>query len=199
MDIKENFAKNLTLYRKALGLTQVELAEKLNYSDKAISKWERGEALPDVIVLKQIADIFSLKVDDLISEPKPVKRIIRNLGKKRVSVALWATSIVWLIAILFFAIGDIILAPIGIRHTWIAFIIAVPITLIVLLVLTHVWGKTIINYFITSLLCWSLLTCVFLVLLFALPVKPRNLWEIFLIGIPLQALITFLFLWKRVK
>ena len=42
MDIKLNLAENLVKYRKHFNLTQAELAEKLNYSDKAVSKWERG-------------------------------------------------------------------------------------------------------------------------------------------------------------
>ena len=54
MDIKENFAKNLTNFRKQANLTQVELAEKLNYSDKAVSKWERGESIPDLYALKTL-------------------------------------------------------------------------------------------------------------------------------------------------
>ena len=60
MDIKENFAANLSRYRKAMGITQAELAEKINYSDKAVSKWERGESLPDLVVVKTIADLFGV-------------------------------------------------------------------------------------------------------------------------------------------
>ena len=197
MDVKENLALNLVRYRKALNLTQLELAEKLNYSDKAVSKWERGEAVPDLCVLKQIADLYQVKIDDLISKPKPIKPLIRNLGKKRVAIALWATSIVWLVAILAFCFVDIIIPSVS--HTWISFIIAVPVTLIVLLVLTHVWGKNLWNHLCVSLLCWTSLLCVYLILYYLLPTPPNTLWEIFLIGIPLQALITFLFMYRKVK
>ena len=69
MDIKENLAKNLTLYRKACGLTQAELAQKLDYSDKAVSKWERGESVPDLYILKKLADFYGVTIDALISEP----------------------------------------------------------------------------------------------------------------------------------
>ena len=61
-DIKQTIADNLVGYRKKAGLTQQQLAEKLNYSDKAVSKWERAEAIPDVVVLKTIADIYGIKV-----------------------------------------------------------------------------------------------------------------------------------------
>ena len=66
MDIRQNLASNIALHRKALKLTQAELAEKLNYSDKAVSKWERGEAVPELTVLKQIADFFNVTIDYLV-------------------------------------------------------------------------------------------------------------------------------------
>ena len=71
---EENFkklvAKNLSFYRKANKLTQLELAEKLNYSDKAISKWERGESLPDLYTLNVIAEFFGITINDLCSLTK---------------------------------------------------------------------------------------------------------------------------------
>ena len=56
--IKSNIAKNLTAYRKRCNLTQSQLAEKINYSDKAVSKWERGEGVPDTLVLLKMCEIF---------------------------------------------------------------------------------------------------------------------------------------------
>ena len=63
--LKKNFAARLAGYRRLAGLTQLELAEKLNYSDKSISKWERGEGLPDLYVVSQLADLFNITVNDL--------------------------------------------------------------------------------------------------------------------------------------
>ena len=65
MDTKSIIANNIIELRKSKKWTQIELAEKLNYSDKAISKWERAESLPDVTVLQQIAALFSVSVDYL--------------------------------------------------------------------------------------------------------------------------------------
>lgn len=67
IDVKLIISKNIIKYRKKMGLTQLELAEKLNYSDKTLSKWERGESMPDIVTLKQLADIFMISVDVLIS------------------------------------------------------------------------------------------------------------------------------------
>jgi len=66
-ELKLITASNIINLRTAHGLTQAELGAKLNYSDKTISKWERGEAIPDAYVLTQIAELFGVTVDDLLS------------------------------------------------------------------------------------------------------------------------------------
>lgn len=53
--------------RKELGLTQKELAEKLEVTDKAISRWETGKGLPDTSLLKPLAEIFGVSVGELLS------------------------------------------------------------------------------------------------------------------------------------
>ena len=60
---------NIAAYRKQAGLTQAGLAEKLNYSDKAVSKWERGESVPDVMTLVQLAELFRIPVGELLADP----------------------------------------------------------------------------------------------------------------------------------
>ena len=65
-DLYAIFARNVAELRAERKMTQAQLAALLNYSDKAISKWERGEALPDVTVVKQIADTFGVTVDYLL-------------------------------------------------------------------------------------------------------------------------------------
>ena len=61
-------ASNIINLRTGAGLTQAELGAKLNYSDKTISKWERGDAIPDAFVLTQLAEIFGVDVNYLLSE-----------------------------------------------------------------------------------------------------------------------------------
>ncbi len=196
--IKDNLSTNIVRYRKALNLTQAELAEKLNYSDKAVSKWERGEAVPDLYVLKQLANLFETKIDNLIEKPKENKtNSIHNLGKKRTIICLCATGLVWLVAICFFTFLDIIIPTV--KPTWLFFIYALPISFVVLLVLTSVWGKSLINTIIISLLVWTTLLAVYLTLTNMLVSPPANLWEIFLIGIPLQGLAIFWFMYHKTK
>ena len=66
-DLKSIIAKNITDLRLKNGYTQIQLASILNYSDKAVSKWERAESIPDITVLKEIADLFNVTVDYLLN------------------------------------------------------------------------------------------------------------------------------------
>ncbi|MBR5192593.1 MAG: helix-turn-helix domain-containing protein [Clostridia bacterium] len=198
MDIKQNLSENLINLRKSLSLTQAELAEKLNYSDKAVSKWERGESTPDLTVLKQIADFYGVTIDFLISEhPKKQKNSIKNLSKKRIIIALFSAILVWLVAICAYSFITLLFP--GIIHTWLSFIYAIPITFLILLILTAIWGKSLTNLIITSLLVWTVLLSVYLTLLYALANPPITLWVIFLIGIPLQVLTVLLFSYNKIK
>ena len=198
MDIKENLAKNLIIYRKVNNLTQAELADKLNYSDKAVSKWERGESVPDLYILKKLADFYGVTIDTLISEPtKEVLPKNNNRKAKRIAIMLCSTGLVWLVAVLCFAVINLIVPTI--THTWLSFFYAIPITFILLLVFTAVWKKPWLNTLSISLLIWSILLAAFLTLLFVLPTPPKTLWMIFLIGIPLQALTLFFFMYRKSK
>lgn len=64
--IEEIFAKNLRAARRARGLTQRELAVRLSYSEKSVSKWESGTAIPPSALLPSLADLLSCRIDDLL-------------------------------------------------------------------------------------------------------------------------------------
>ena len=198
MDIKENLAQNLTKYRKNLGLTQIELAEKLNYSDKAVSKWERGESVPDLYVLKNLADLFGVTIDTLIALPKQEKiKTYRNIPKKRFIISLAAAGIVWFFAIVYFACIGIVFPTVN--YPWISFIYALPITFLIIIILTSVWGKTITRAVVMSLFVWTLILSVYLSLIYFLPVNLDKLWMLFLIGIPIQILIVLWLVYRKIK
>lgn len=179
-------------------MTQLELAERLNYSDKAVSKWERGESLPDITVLKAIADLFGVTVDYLITEeheaPPPV---IDTPSKKKVSFrtssAITGMSIllVLLIATLIFFILCYAIPSAHIIYRLLPYIFAVPVSCIVWLVMNSIWFNRRRNYLIISLLMWSILLSIWLTVL---PVF--NLWLIFLLGIPGEAIIL---MWSGMK
>ena len=191
-DIKTAFAENLQILRKEAHITQSELAEKLNYSDKAISKWERAEAIPDVMTVKEIADTFGVTVDWLLeSEHKTVRTAARREQKNRLIISLLATVLVWLIATVVF----VCLEPSGVAggRGWMIFVYEVPLSCIVLLVFNSIWGKVKYNFYLITGLVWSALASLYLSFFtFAL----SNVWLVFIIGIPGQIIII---LWSRLK
>ena len=66
-NIKEIIASNLASLRKERKFTQQELASKLNYSDKAVSRWEHAETLPDIETLCKICEIYGVKFEYLLN------------------------------------------------------------------------------------------------------------------------------------
>ncbi len=150
-DIKIVFAANLIRLRTEAGLTQLQLAEQLNYSDKSVSKWERGDALPDMVVMKAMADLFGVTVDFMITSHDQwnVSPVERHMDANTV-IAI-ANIGVWLLAALLF----VIFWMLG-RVYWVIFMSAVPITLIVWLILNSVWKKGHNNRWIIGALVVSL-------------------------------------------
>ena len=170
-------ANNIALLRKKFGLTQAELAQKLNYSDKAVSKWERGESVPDIYILKKLADIFEVKVDTLITPQQNNKiRLTKHISLSKTIITLLACLCVWLIATITF----VTLALLDVKMAWFSFIVAVPVSLIVGLILNCIWGKKWVTFLLISLIIWSILATIYI------GVFKLDLWLIFLIGIPLQ-------------
>ena len=195
-DLKHIIAKNIASLRREREMTQFELAEKLNYSDKAISKWERGESVPDIVVLKQIADLFGVTVDWLLEEehtkPKRSTEFLKNRFKNRSFITCISIVLVWLIAATTCVIADTFRGY-GISHYWLSFLFAVPITCIVWLVFNTLWFNKRLNFFIISLLMWSILTCIYVPLLILGSTNIRFIWVLGAIG---QIII---FLWSRIK
>lgn len=196
-EIKQNIAKNISELRKANKLTQLELAEKLNYSDKAISRWERGDTLPDIDILCKICELFNVNFEYLISAehnelPKDEKKTSLQMKASRVEVGnrltitLLAISVVWFLATFIYVYNDILFE----RNAWKIFIYAVPASALVAQVFNSFWGARKHAVYILSAFVWTLLTSIYIALL------EYNIWLIFLLGIPLQACII---LWGRLK
>lgn len=185
-ELKNIIAENIVELRKAMHLTQAELAEKLNYSDKAVSKWERGESIPDISVLKQISDMAGVKVDFLLEKEHPVETIAANIKdphteRNHLIITLLSCSVVWLIATIFFVTLGIYNN--GVENLWIIFVYSIPVTMIVLLVFNSLWGKPKLNFLIITILVWTILLSVYLSLI------SYKIWLIFIIGIPAQIII----------
>ena len=200
-DLKNIIADNLVKFRKNAKLTQLELAEKLKYSDKNVSKWERGESMPDVVVLKQLADLYSVKVDDFFVENSsfslPNNSAItkenksRTLNKKQLLIILLSISLVWLTAIVLFCV--FINVQMFSNSAWLCFIYAITISCIIAVIFTSLWCTNLLNAITVSLLIWSSGLSIFLSVPF-----PES-WSIFLVCIPLQLLDILWFSFRKVS
>ena len=200
-NLKAIIAGNIADLRRNKNMTQMELAEKLNYTDKAISKWERGESIPDVIVLKNIADLFEVSVDYLLELEHPVQ--VENREKEaetlkrqqslrtRGFVTGMSVLLVWLVATVLYMIFDMATET-DVSH-WIIFVYAIPASMVLWLVMNSIWFNRRRNYPIISMLMWSVLASVYLTIWC---ISKDNAWIIFTLGIPGQAIIV---MWSRLK
>lgn len=192
-DIKATVAHNITELRKRAGMTQLDLAERLNYSDKAVSKWERAESLPDVQTLLELADLFGVPLDALVRDENAAAAVegapVIKRRSNKPTVAGLGILLVWLIAVCVFVLLSITLPITG---EWLAFIAAVPVSAIVWLVFNTLWFNRRLNYLIVSILMWSILVLLHLILFHA----GLAAWMIYLLGIPGQIIIL---VWSRMR
>lgn len=150
--IKNNIAKNIAYYRKRSGYTQYELSEKLNYSDKSVSKWERGDGVPDVIVLMRIAELFGVTIGDLVATERQ-KDPPRRRFWSRVYITLLSSGLSWLVAAVVFFILKMVCPDIP--RTWLAFIYAIPVAGIVATVFTSMWFSNLWRLCAVSFIIWG--------------------------------------------
>ena len=199
--LKLQIGSNIASYRKRAGLTQAGLAERLNYSDKAVSKWERGESMPDVTTLVQLAEQFDITVNDLVVDPEALpgnpgtlekamtqvsEKALKRKADKGIILSL-SSTLVWFVALFFF----VVISSFDIPYSWLAFFYAVPANAIVLLSLRSAWHDFRWNKALISCIVWGSLVSIHASLWVFLGV---NVWKVYLLGIPGQIAI---FLWFR--
>ena len=201
--LKYQIGANIAAYRKRAGLTQLALAEKLNYSDKAVSKWERGESVPDVLTLMQLAAQFGIPVNDLLTDPEALpgnpgtlekamtqvsEKALKRKANKNVILAL-SSTLVWFVALLAF----VLMSPFDFleKYSRLLFFYAIPANAIVLLSLRSAWHDFRWNKMLISAIVWGTLLSIYVTLRVVLQVSYLKL---FLLGIPGQIAI---FLWFR--
>ena len=173
----------------------------MNYSDKAVSKWERGESAPDILTLVSIAQVLGVTVDDLLTDPNAlpeqtgavqqamdqvVQKTLKRKADKRIIVQL-SSLLVWFVALFFY----VVLSSIGVPNSWLAFFWAIPADAIVVLSLRSAWRDFRSNRTLISVLMWGSLLSIYMMLLVLLQ---ANVWRIFLLGLPGQLAI---WLWFR--
>ncbi len=190
-NIQETLINNLIALRKASGLTQIELGEKINYSDKTISKWEKGDSCPNIEAICRIAVFYGITVDELLTEGVQAEEQSANVKQRKYSkivISMLAVVSVWIIAMTVF-VSELLM---GYKQPWLIFVFAPAVSAAVLLVFNSMWGNKRLNYILLTVMLWTLLTTIYLSAL----EYAHILWVIYLIGIPIQAAII---LWSQLK
>lgn len=180
IEIKTNFGKNVRDLRISKGLNQIQLGEKLHYTSKAVSKWENGDVLPDVVTLNMIAEFFNITVDDLISN----KNVIHKSNRKKNHLFITISS-----ALLSFFIAAItfwILSLTSVPNAWWSFIIALPVSATTLVVFSTLWFKKWTKIISIIILVWASALLAMVIMNF------ESFWMV-LIGAGILSIMTVIF------
>lgn len=182
-ELQHLIAENIAYYRKQNGDTQAELAEKLNYSDKSVSKWERGDGTPDIFILSKIAGLYDITVQDLLREKKVPKTRSRHI-----LIHLMSVGLVWLVMTVLFCISQIFdILP---EWSWLAYIYGLPITGIVSVVFSAMWWNSLMQGLSSSLILWGI------GLSLVLSIRFHSVTLLLIVCAVLQVLVILFFLMK---
>ena len=202
-ELRSRVGLNIARLRRERGLTQAELAERINYSDKAVSKWERAESTPDVLTLITLAEVLGTDMNTLTglpaaSQPEPVpapaaeapsapeKPAKKHYTADKGVIQKLSSILVWVVALFLYMVLD----EFGIQNLWLLFVVAVPANAIVLLSLRSAWKLYGWNRFLISVIMWGFLLVIYLLLLLTAKV---NVWKILPMGLLGQAAIILWF------
>lgn len=195
-ELKNQITKNLVYYRKKSGLTQADVADKISYSDKAISKWERGVGIPDILVLSKLAEVYGVSLSTLVeteNQNQETKEIIKDdkneidIKKRHRLIAWLSVALVWLIASILYCVFVIVLKKIGLFYLF--FIYAIPVSFIIALVFNLLWGRPLYNTVFESFLSWTLCFAIITTYLNVIDFDNPYVWFLLLIPLFLQVLV----------
>ena len=180
---------NIKDLRKLNKLTQYDLAERLNYSNKTISRWESGDIVPDVQTLNKLSEFFGVPLPQLFEQNTLKKHGLQRkyklqLGNK-LSIALLFVVSVWLVATILFV-------HIKLNYNillWQIFVWTIPISAFVGLLFSNKWGNKKFNPVLLSIINWTLITSIYI------SIYNYTFWTLYLVGIPIQAIIL---LWPNI-
>ena len=181
-ELKLITASNIIKLRTTAGLTQAELGHALNYSDKTISKWERGEAIPDAFVLLRMGEIFGVSVDYLLSShdswqaPEKESEGLPNYSANVIiaisvigvlTAALTTFVVLWLFDIIY----------------WKIFVAALPVAILTYMVLICVFKKRKYLQHVIAIFVLSIFVTLYVF------IPSANPWQLFLLLIPAEVIV----------
>jgi transcriptional regulator with XRE-family HTH domain len=190
-DLKHQIAQNLIELRKMKKYTQQDVANMVQYSDKAVSKWEKGESLPDIEVLYQLCNIYGVTLDYLTHDgsydEKKAYVVPESERRNQIIITALFSSFVWMAAIIVY----VSVMQFNHMNIWPVFIWAIPLNCGVLWFFNMKWGRRFYFIIIGSILVWSAIAATYLQILWYSNYE-YNYWMLFLIGVPIQVALVLL-------
>lgn len=184
-DLKKIIAKNLTELRKEKKYTQQDVGNLVQYSDKAVSKWEKGESLPDIDVLYQLCNIYGVTLDYLTHEGSYEEKrdylIPKSEYRNKIIITSLFSSIIWMAVIIVYVYLNLYQSI----NIWTIYIWAIPLNCVLLLYFNWKWGRRLWYIILISVFVWSLIAAFFIQILYSSDYQ-YNYWMLFLIGVPIQ-------------
>lgn len=187
MELSRITAKNITELRRRFQMTQLELGNAIDYSDKAVSKWERGEAVPDAYVLLRLAKLFGVSVDYLLHDHSG-QELPSAKRTNHVTISVLAVSAVWTL----FAVAYISVLLVTALSYWLFFVYAAVVSFLLLTIFNTLWGNKRFNMLFIGLFVASLIAMVYCLLL-----PLGNLWQILILIIPSEFIVICCFKLKK--
>ncbi len=182
--ITEIIGENISSLRKANNLTQQQLADKINYSNKAVSRWENGECLPSVETLSELCEFFGVDFEYIIkrhTEPVKAQKLRTNVNK---------FAILLLTCLIIYAVSTVVFVYINIFYDisyWPAFVWGAPVCAFAIFSMSRRWWKGLVPVVSISVFIWTLIASLYCTFL------SYNVWLIFIIGIPIQIIIILVY------
>lgn len=189
-DIREVVAKNIVTLRKENNWTQVELAQKINFSDKAVSRWEKGEVLPDLETFQKLSEVFNVPISSLLeSQDEVKKKKVTRITKRDVLSYIFLICEIWIVIGVIYAYFKFTSGV----NLWQVFVCGVPATALVLIIKNWKKKNNIAGFVYGTVFVWTLITALFFLKLSAQP------WYFFLLGVPIQGMliVRYLFNYKQ--
>lgn len=193
MNVKKTVGENLAKLRKSRKLTQLEIAETFSYSDKAVSKWEKGETLPDIETLTEIASYYGVDLNYLVTEHNEDEQVPQHTTtSNKIAITLLMISFVWiLVTIIYMWLGQT-----GEGYYYQCFIWGIPSSFLIMILANMAWGKKEYGIIFHSFFLWTLITAVYCQFGDYGEAAFQSTWVLFLLGAPIQATII---MWAFIK
>ncbi|MCD8203676.1 MAG: helix-turn-helix domain-containing protein [Coprobacillus sp.] len=198
-ETKKIIGENLSFLRKNAKITQQEIADMLGYTDKAVSSWEKGNALPDVETLVKLCEIYHVDFNYLLvplDEHPRVSSLKEERSKlSEVQQALIIGIIIvaiWLIATVVYIYMRVYLPDTSGR--WMAFIWSIPISFLITTIVIPIYyrGRHFLIFISSSLLTWTILLSICL----QAGVLGYTVWFVMLLGLPIEVVFILWYLFR---